>query len=107
MQTQGSMVRVKRSLHFDGKFIYYYDYVRKHHVLWSLILHDKLAIYQVNSSVCCIERFAVLTVKSRSICEYSGIYKFILHDKLVVIKHNVKNVIYMVNLCKSFFIEVH
>jgi hypothetical protein len=29
--------------------------------------------------------------------EYSGIYK------LVVIKHSVINVIYMVNLCKPFF----
>lgn len=33
-------------------------------------------------------------------CEYSGIYK------LVAIKHNVANMIYMVNLCKPFFIVV-
>lgn len=31
-------------------------------------------------------------------CGYSGIYR------LVGIKHNVINVIYMANLCKSFFI---
>lgn len=31
---------------------------------------------------------------------YSGIYK------LVAIKHNVANMIYMVNLCKPFFIVV-
>jgi hypothetical protein len=53
------------SVHAKGQTIFTFlrqiyfimSYVRKHHILWSLVLHDKL--------VGCIERLAVLTLKEQ------------------------------------------
>ena len=54
------MVRVKQSLHFDGKSIYY---ELRPQASFSVVTRDKIVISHVNPSVSCIERFAILTLK--------------------------------------------